>query len=149
MCKPCGRKAKQYGGSRGGLAGSVKAKRVAGRSGPGNRTCGKHKRAAGSLGGAANGTCKARYGTKNGNCSLDLQRYQTWRPIQVPFEVFLDLLRLLHQRRLAKHARPWLRLSDVPSTCGIPGDEAARVITIMTETKFGHPDRYQDIVNLD
>ena len=90
------------------------------------------------------GDSKARVGVRNGRCSLSLDRYQTWKPLHMRFDVFLLLLGMMHKRRLAKAARPWLRVTDVPQDAGVPEAEAALIVSIMRDTKFGHPDRYQD-----
>jgi hypothetical protein len=59
----------------------------------------------------------------------------------------LYLLELLHQRRLAGARRPWLKVADIPSDAEIPPDVAKSVVEVLTQTKFGHPDRYQDRVS--
>ena len=52
------------------------------------------------------------------------------------------------KRRLAKAPRPWLRVEDVPKNAGIPDEEQAKVVDLMCNTKFGHPDRYKDRVSI-
>ena len=90
---------------------------------------------------------KKRFGATNGNCALELDRYVTWKPTPVLFETFLFLLGLMHRRRLAGAQRPWLKVSDIPVSAAIPIETAEHVIEVMTESKFGHPDRFQDNVS--
>ena len=50
----------------------------------------KHRKIAGKVAGKGKGTA-------NGMCALDMERHQTWRPIDVPLEVFAKLFRFLLQ----------------------------------------------------
>ena len=110
---------------------------------------GKAKRDAGRKGGrAGKGESKARMGIQNGNTSLDQDRHATWRVIDVPFEVFAELLELLHHNRLAKKSKPWLRFERLPKhICEKGYEDLAVVLELLNGTKFGHPDRYMDRVS--
>ena len=93
LCRRCAAQRLSEGGRAGGKVGGLmrgKAKRDAGRKG----------------GRAGKGESKARMGIQNGNTSLDQDRHATWRVIDVPFEVFAELLELLHHNRLAKKSKP-------------------------------------------
>ena len=136
LCAHCSSKAK---------AGKREQKQEAGRQSLGNRDCGKRKRDAGRAGGIACGPTKRRCGVKNGRCKLDLDRCATWKPMPILFESFLRLLGLLHQRRMAAAPRPWLKATSPDMK--IPADMVPSVVEVLTESKFGHPDRFQDRVS--
>ena len=94
---------------------------------------------------------KARLGPANGMCALDLQRHRTWKPIDVPLEVFAELLDSLHQRRLADKSgrrRPYLRWRWLPRGTRAAGHEDLKhTLHLLNTTTFGHPDRYMDRVS--
>ena len=138
LCGRCSSKAK---------AGTRRQKQEAGRLSSGNKQRGKCKRDAGSAGGSACGDAKRRCGVTNGSCTLELDRHVTWKATPVTFEVFLKLLARLHERRLASAPRPWLSPKDLPADADIPADVVQHVIEVMTGSKFGHPDRYEDRVS--
>ena len=53
----------------------------------------------------------------------------------------------MHQRRQRKAPRPWLSVRDISRKADVPDDVAAHVVEVMTKSKFGHLDRYQDFVS--
>ena len=66
----------------------------------------------------------------------------------MPFEVFAELLELLHRNRIANKPRPWLRMEALPKhICEKGCEDLAVVLDLLNNTKFGHPDRYMDRVS--
>ena len=94
------------------------------------------------------GQTKARMGRDNGNCKRDPEDCHTWQPLDVSFEAFGEMLARLHDGRLRGHVRPWLRRAHLPASVSGARD-ADRVIQLMNDTTFGHPDRYLDAVSLE
>ena len=124
------------------------AGKLGGEKGSGNTVKGPQKRAAGRVGGGATGESKARKGMTNGQCTLDLKRHQTWRVLDVPLEVFSELLSTIHEKRLAKATQPFLREEKLPPHIRDAGySDLREVLQLMNTTTFGHPDRFMDRVS--